>query len=230
MLSQIFYLLLISIILLFFLIRFIYKSQKNENLGYIQKEDFNSNIFVPIEEYNEPFFKNLNFQEAFFHFSGLDSLGRAGIANAVIDKIMINSLYKADSRKFEHIPYRPTGFNQREYEEINGGYLYNRCHLIGYQLISNNDVRNLITGTRDFNINGMLPIENAIFEFIKNEDGIVKYEVTPDFRKDELVARGVYIKAVGLVGKEIRLKINVYIKNIQKGIKIDYKTGASRKE
>lgn len=223
------YIILILILVILF-VKFYHKSQKNEEYGYIHNEEFNSNIFVPVEEYSEYFFENIDFEQAFFQFSGLDYLGRAGIANAVIDKLMINTLVPKDYKRYEYVSYRPTGYHQKEYQNIENGYLYNRCHLIGYQLIGNNDYRNLITGTRDFNVKGMLPIENAIYEFIKNEDGIVKYEVIPDFRKEELVARGAYIKAIGLVNKEVKLKINVYVKNIQEGIKIDYKTGISRKD
>ena len=228
MIIKLYYLLILILIIL--IIKFFHKSQKKENLGYLHKEELNSNIFVPVEEYSEYFFENIDFEQAFFQFTGLDYLGRTGIANAVIDKVMINTLSPKKYKRHEYISYKPTGYNQKEYQSIENSYLYNRCHLIGYQLIGNNDYRNLITGTRDFNVKGMLPIENAIYEFIKNEDGIVKYEVIPDFRKEELVARGVYIKAIGLANKEVKLKINVYVKNIQEGIKIDYKTGISRKE
>lgn len=228
MIINLYYLLILILIIL--IVNFYYKSQKNEDLGYLHKEELNSNIFVPVKEYSEYFFENIDFEQAFFQFTGLDYLGRAGIANAVIDKVMLNTLSPSKYKRYEYISYKPTGYNQREYQNIENGYLYNRCHLIGYQLIGNNDYRNLITGTRDFNVKGMLPIENAIYEFIKNEDGIVKYEVIPDFRKEELVARGAYIKAIGVARGEVRLKINVYVKNIQEGIKIDYKTGISRKE
>lgn len=228
MIIKLYYLLILILIIL--IVKFFHKSQKNEDLGYLHKEELNSNIFVPIEEYSEYFFENIDFEQAFFQFTGLDYLGRAGIANAVIDRVMINTLVPRNYKRREYISYKPTGYNQKEYQSIDNSYLYNRCHLIGYQLIGNNDYRNLITGTRDFNVKGMLPIENAIYEFIKNEDGIVKYEVIPDFRKEELVARGAYIKAIGLARGEVKLKINVYVKNVQEGIKIDYKTGISRKE
>lgn len=228
MIIKLYYLLILILIIL--IVKFFHKSQKNEDLGYLHKEELNSNIFVPIEEYSEYFFENIDFEQAFFQFTGLDYLGRAGIANAVIDRVMINTLVPRNYKRREYISYKPAGYNQKEYQSIDNSYLYNRCHLIGYQLIGNNDYRNLITGTRDFNVKGMLPIENAIYEFIKNEDGIVKYEVIPDFRKEELVARGAYIKAIGLARGEVKLKINVYVKNVQEGIKIDYKTGISRKE
>lgn len=224
---------LIIIAIIIFILIISKKSKKNENLGYIPKDkiknkyEINSDIFVPDNEFSEYFFENTDFNQPFFQFSGLDHLGRAGISNAVIDKVMINSL-KRDKDK--NINYKPSGFYQKKYKEIEDGFLYNRCHLLGYQLIYNDDKRNLMTGTRDFNVKGMLPIENAICEFITNEEGIVKYEVIPDFHKDELLARGAYIKAIGVSGGEVRLKINGYVKNIQAGIKIDYNTGFSRKE
>lgn len=119
----------------------------------------------------------------------------------------------------------PTGWINVEY---NGEYLYNRCHLIGFQLTGENaNEQNLITGTRYMNVEGMLPFENEVADYIEETDNHVLYRVTPDFQGDELVARGVQIEAYSVEDDGEGICFNVYVYNIQPGVEIDYMTGES---
>ena len=119
----------------------------------------------------------------------------------------------------------PTGWVQAKYD---GEYLYNRCHLIGHQLAGEDaNELNLITGTRYFNVSGMLIFENQVADYIKeNENNHVLYRVTPVFEGDNLVASGVEIEAYS-VEDNGKLCFNIFVYNIQPGIEIDYKTGKS---
>ena len=123
---------------------------------------------------------------------------------------------------------KPTGWKQKKY---NGEYLYNRCHLIGYQLSDENDNElNLITGTRYFNVTGMLPFENKVAEYIKeNENNHVLYRVTPVFEGENFLASGVEIEAYSVEDNGKGICFNVYVYNIQPGITINYLTGESTK-
>ena len=122
----------------------------------------------------------------------------------------------------------PTGWVQKKYDDQ---YLYNRCHLIGYQLSSENDNElNLITGTRYFNVEGMLPFENMVADYInENENNHVLYRVTPIFENDNLLAKGVEIEAYSVEDNGKGVSFNVFVYNIEPGININYKTGESSK-
>ena len=112
---------------------------------------------------------------------------------------------------------------------MDGKYLYNRCHLIGWQLSGENaNERNLITGTRYMNTEGMLPFENMVADYIKETDGHVLYRVTPIFVEDELVARGVQMEAYSIEDAGASICFNVFVYNVQPGIEIDYSDGSSR--
>lgn len=113
--------------------------------------------------------------------------------------------------------------------EYDGHYLYNRCHLIGFQLTGENaNEQNLITGTRFLNMEGMLPFENMVADYIQETQHHVLYRVTPDFRDNELVARGVQIEAYSIEDYGEGICFNIYAYNIQPGIQINYATGESR--
>lgn len=117
----------------------------------------------------------------------------------------------------------PTGWINVEYD---GGYLYNRCHLIGFQLTGENaNEKNLITGTRFMNVEGMLPFENLVADYINETLNHVLYRVTPDFQGDELVARGVQMEAYSIEDNGEGVCFNIYVYNIQPGVGIDYSTG-----
>lgn len=123
---------------------------------------------------------------------------------------------------------KPTGWHTVKYSNVDGKYLYNRCHLIGYQLSGENaNAKNLITGTRYLNIDGMLPFENEVGEYVKETDNHVLYRVTPIFVGDELVARGVLMEGYSVEDGGKGVCYNVFCYNNQPGISIDYKTGES---
>jgi len=156
-------------------------------------------------------------------YANLDSLNRVTTANALLSKSTM------PTAKREPLYVNPTGWKNKPYT-VNGkrGYLYNRSHLIGYQLTGqNNNLKNLMTGTRSLNDPGMTAYENPVASYLKSHPGdYVRYQVQPVFRGNELVARGVHMqaKSVGSAG----ISYNVYIFNIQAGIKINYSTGASQ--
>ena len=123
---------------------------------------------------------------------------------------------------------KPTGWHTVKYSGIDGNYLYNRCHLIGYQLTAENaNEKNLITGTRYMNVDGMLPFENMVADYIKETNNHVLYRVTPIFEENNLLASGVLMEAKSVEDNGEGVLFNVYCYNVQPGIKIDYKTGES---
>ena len=124
---------------------------------------------------------------------------------------------------------KPTGWHTVKYDMVEGKYLYNRCHLIGYQLTAENaNEENLITGTRYMNTEGMLPFENMVADYIKETGNHVMYRVTPVFEGENLVASGVQMEAESVEDQGADLSFNVYVYNVQPGVEIDYKTGESR--
>lgn len=156
-------------------------------------------------------------------YSELDSLGRCGPAIASIGKDLM------PTQKREAIGMiKPSGWQTVKYDHVEGKYLYNRCHLIGFQLTAENaNEKNLITGTRYMNTEGMLPFENETAEYIRETGNHVLYRVTPVFEGDNLVASGVQMEAYSVEDSGAGVKFNVYVYNVQPGITIDYKTGQS---
>ena len=172
-----------------------------------------------IPEFNETDY----ITESFETYSSLDSLGRAGVAyaNIGIDLMPTEKRGSIGSVK-------PTGWHTVKYDIVDGKYLYNRCHLIGYQLSAENaNKENLITCTRQMNTKGMLPFENQVADYVKKTNNHVLYRVTPVYIDDNLLASGVNIEAYSVEDKGEGIKFNVFVYNIQNGITIDYKTGDS---
>ena len=157
-------------------------------------------------------------------YSDLDDLGRCGPAFAnICEEIM-------PTRERENIgQIKPSGWHTIKYNDIvDGNYLYNRCHLIGYQLAGENaNENNLITGTRWLNVQGMLPFENMVADYVKQTENHVLYRVTPIFENQNLVASGVQMEAESVEDQGEGICFNVFIFNIQPGIVIDYATGDS---
>lgn len=121
---------------------------------------------------------------------------------------------------------KPTGWKNKSYDTVDGGYVYNRCHLIGFQLTGENaNEENLITGTRYMNVEGMLPFEDEVAAYIKETDNHVMYRVTPVFEGDDLVASGVQMQAESVEDDGVGISFNVYVYNVQPYVVIDYKTG-----
>ena len=178
---------------------------------------------------NVPFFtENELGTECMEFYSELDSLGRCGVVYAVCGKATMPP--QGDERgEIGHV--KPSGWIQGKYDSklVDGGYLYNRSHLIGWQLTDEDDnVKNLITGTRYFNVKGMLPFENMVADYIRESGDKVMYRVTPIYEGKNLVASGVLMEAMSLSDGGEELSFCVYCYNVQPGIAIDYKTGANK--
>lgn len=162
--------------------------------------------------------------EAFENYSDLDFLGRCGVAYANICKELMPT-----EERGEIGMVKPSGWHTVKYSDrIDGNYLYNRCHLIGYQLAGENaNEKNLITGTRYLNVTGMLPFENEVADYVESTGNHVLYRVTPVYDGDNLVASGVQMEAESVEDKGAGVCFNVYVYNVQPGVIIDYATGDS---
>lgn len=171
---------------------------------------------------NIPQFEEEDFEKAVFEkYSSLDLLGRCGTAYAKLGKELM------PEKKRESISeVIPTGWQNKKYASIDQGYLYNRCHLIGYQLAGENaNEKNLITGTRYMNVDGMLPLENKVADYIQETGNHVLYRVTPIYNGADMVASGVQMEAESVEDGGKGVCFNVYCYNVQPGIEIDYATG-----
>lgn len=173
---------------------------------------------------NIPDFPEEDFtEESFETYSDLDSLGRCGVAYANIGEDLMPTTKRGSIGQI-----KPSGWHTVKYDSVDGKYLYNRCHLIGYQLTAENaNEKNLITGTRYLNTEGMLPFENMVADYIKETGNHVLYRVTPLFDGNNLVATGVQMEAESVEDKGDGILYNVFCYNIQPGITIDYKSGDS---
>lgn len=173
---------------------------------------------------NEPDFDEADMTETSFEtYSDLDALGRCGAAYANIG----TDLMPTESRSSIGA-VKPSGWQTVRYDCVDGKYLYNRCHLIGYQLTAENaNKQNLITGTRYLNVTGMLPFEDMVADYIKETDNHVLYRVTPIFQGNNLVASGVQMEAKSVEDDGEGVLFNVYCYNVQPFITIDYATGES---
>ena len=161
--------------------------------------------------------------EAFETYSELDALGRCGPAYANICLEIMPTEPRGDIGQV-----KPSGWQTVKYDCVDGKYLYNRCHLIGYQLAGENANRkNLITGTRYMNVEGMLPFENMVDDYVENTGNHVLYRVTPVFEGANLVASGVQLEAFSVEDEGEGVCFNVYVYNVQPGVGIDYATGES---
>lgn len=180
--------------------------------------------YVRINE-NIPFFQESEYTTtAFENYIDLDELGRCGVAYANICKEMMPT-----EKRGEIGMIKPTGWHTVRYDDlVEGKYLYNRCHLIGYQLAGENaNEKNLITGTRYFNVDGMLPFENEVDRYVEETNHHVLYRVTPIFEGNNLVAKGVQMEAFSVEDGGEGICFNVFVYNSQPGIAIDYLTGES---
>ena len=173
---------------------------------------------------NVPYFTDADLTDVSFEsYSDLDSLGRCGVAYASVSQDTMPTEKRGSIGEV-----KPTGWHTAKYDNVDGKYLYNRCHLIGYQLTAENaNVKNLITGTRYLNVQGMLPFENLTADYVKETGNHVMYRVTPVFEGDNLVASGVLMEAESVEDQGEGVLFCVYVYNVQPGIAIDYATGES---
>lgn len=182
--------------------------------------EYNGTPYIEINN-NIPYFTESDLTvESYESYSELDALGRCGTAMACVGKDLMPT---EDRESISEI--KPSGWINKDYGDlVDGGYLYNRCHLIGFQLTGENaNEKNLITGTRYMNTEGMLPFENMVADYIKETNNHVLYRVTPIYDSDNLVANGVLMEARSIEDDEILF--NVYCYNVQPGVTIDYETG-----
>ena len=183
--------------------------------------DYEGEPYVVLND-NEPDFAEAELTtEAYEDYSSLDALGRCGEAEACIGEELMPT---GERESISSV--KPTGWVNEKYDSVDGGYLYNRCHLIGYQLSGENaNEENLITGTRYMNVEGMLPFEDMVADYVHETDNHVMYRVTPVFEGDDLVASGVQMEAESVEDDGEGVSFNVYVYNVQPDITIDYATG-----
>ena len=212
-------------------------SKDTADAGKPQDELVNNNSYVSLDAIpaydgkayvavnnNEPFFTDSDMTTtAFENYSDLDSLGRCGVAYANICKEIMPT-----EKRGKIGMIKPSGWHTVKYDVIKDRYLYNRCHLIGYQLAGENaNPKNLITGTRYLNVEGMLPFENLVADYVNNTGNHVLYRVTPMFSGSNLVANGVLIEAKSVEDNGGGILFNVYCYNVQPGVGINYENGDS---
>lgn len=184
---------------------------------------FSGNPYVVVND-NVPYFSDKELSTTSFEdYSELDSLGRCGGAYASIGKDIMPTEKRGS---IGHI--KPSGWKTIKYDFVDGKYLYNRCHLIGFQLAAENDnEKNLITGTRYMNVDGMLPFENMVADYVKETGNHVQYRVTPIYDGNNPVATGVLMEGKSVEDAGEGVLFNVFCYNAQPGVEIDYTTGNS---
>lgn len=185
--------------------------------------EFSDEPYVILND-NKPYFTDdMMSDKAYEFYSELDDLGRCGYVMACVGTEIMPT-----EERGEIGMVKPTGWHTVKYDNVDGKYLYNRCHLIGYQLSGENANRkNLITGTRYLNIEGMLPFENLIAEYVEETNNHVLYRVTPIFEGDNLLATGVQMEGYSVEDNGEEICFNVFAYNAQPGITINYATGES---
>lgn len=185
--------------------------------------EYSGEDYVVVND-NIPYFDDEDVTDEYFeYYSPLDSLGRCGEAfvNICQDTMPTEPRGSISSIK-------PSGWHTYKYDFVDGKYLYNRCHLIGYQLAGDNYKTNLITGTRQFNVDGMLPFENMVADYVKETDNHVVYRVTPMYDGDNLVADGVLMEAESVEDGGDGVMFCIFAYNVQDGVSIDYATGETK--
>lgn len=186
-----------------------------------QIPEYSGDPYVVLND-NQPEFSEEDMTTTSYeYYSELDSLGRCGVTMACIGQDLMPT---GDRESISSV--KPTGWVNNPYDFVDGEYVYNRCHLIGFQLTGENANRNnLITGTRYMNVQGMLPFENMVADYINETGNHVLYRVTPIFDGEDLVAGGVQMEAWSVEDDGDGICFNVYCYNVQPGVVIDYATG-----
>ena len=185
---------------------------------------FSGEPYVVLADNVPGFTKDELTSKSYETYSPLDRLGRCGVAQACVGTDLMSTEERGSIGSV-----KPTGWQTVKYDCVDGKYLYNRCHLIGYQLSGENaNKENLITGTRYMNVDGMLPFENMVADYVKETGNHVLYRVTPIYDGDNLVAGGVQMEALSVEDGGEGICFNVYVYNCQPGVSIDYATGESQ--
>lgn len=224
--------LLIALLGAYFIVPEVIPEAPATNIDISNIPAYSGDAYVAINN-NVPYFEESDYTtEAYENYSELDSLGRCGVVTACLGK---ETMPAEDEERGSINNVTPSGWVQKRYDAdlVSGGWLYNRCHLIGWQLSAENDnERNLITGTRYFNAGnseeqGMLLFENMVADYIKETENHVLYRVTPVYEGNNLVASGILMEAYSVEDSGEGICFNVYFYNVQPGITIDYATGES---
>lgn len=185
--------------------------------------EYTDSPFVAIEDNVPDFTEDEITEKSFEKYSPLDDLGRCGVTFACVGKDIMPTEERGAIGQI-----KPTGWHTVKYDFVDGKYLYNRCHLIGFQLTGENaNINNLITGTRYFNVEGMLPFEDMVADYVRETENHVMYRVSPIYKDNELVARGVRMEAWSVEDKGDGICFDVFVYNVQPGVVIDYATGES---
>lgn len=190
---------------------------------YAELPEYDGQPWIVVND-DEPYFLDEEMKpESYVHYSSLDLFGRCGPADAVLSA---DTLPTEDRESIAEV--KPTGWQSVRYDFVDGESLYNRCHLIAFSLCgANAEERNLITGTRSMNINGMLDNEMEVLEYIRETGNHVRYRVTPVFVGDELVARGVLMEAWSIEDAGEGICYCIYAYNVEPGVEIDYRDGSN---
>jgi len=215
---------LLAVVLLFSSCTYSFIGLTDKSISLDEIPEFSYEAYVEINGNVPDFDENDLKAKSYETYGRLDALGRCSQCKACIGI----DLMPTEKRGAIGM-VKPTGWHSDKYNNVDGKYLYNRCHLIGYQLTAENaNERNLITGTRYLNVDGMLPFEDEVADYIKETGNHVLYEVTPVFKDAELVARGVHMQARSIEDGGEGVSFNVYCFNAQPGIEIDYQTGDNK--
>lgn len=203
-------------------------TQSPENIGCTLETlpAFSGEPYVVLADNRPEFTEEELTGDAYEYYSPLDELGRCGFAQASVGVELMPTEERGAIGSV-----KPSGWQTAKYDCVDGKYLYNRCHLIGFQLTGENaNKQNLITGTRYMNVDGMLPFENLVADYVKETEHHVLYRVTPCYTGENLVADGVQMEAMSVEDGGEGVCFNVYVYNVQPGVEIDYATGESRLE
>lgn len=199
------------------------KQQVQEEITLDDIDLYRENCYVELCGNQPDYTKEEYTLKPFESYSELDDLGRCGVAYANICQELM-----PEEERGEIGMVKPSGWHTVKYDCVDGKYLYNRCHLIGYQLAGENaNEKNLITGTRYMNVEGMLPFENEVADYVESTNHHVLYRVTPVFSGDNLIADGVEMEAYSVEDQGQGICFHVFVYNVQPGIRIDYATGES---
>ena len=216
----------VVVILLLLVLYFVLPAPEPEVVPEVSVDEipaYSGEAFVILEN-NVPAFQEKDYvTESYEFYDDLDAMNRCTYTMACIGPDLMPTEDRGNIGMV-----RPTGWVTAKYDFVDGKYLYNRCHLIGFQLTGENaNERNLITGTRYMNVEGMLPFENMVADYIKETGNHVLYRVVPIFKGDNLVASGVTMEAWSVEDSGEGICFHVYVYNVQPGVEIDYATGES---
>lgn len=196
---------------------------KNSLKKVVSPKNYSGKPYVIINDNKPSFSKKEITKKSYETYSKLDSYGRCGVAMACVGRDIMPTEERGSIGRV-----KPSGWHTVKYDCVDGKYLYNRCHLIGYQLTGENaNEKNLITGTRYLNVDGMLPFENLVADYVKETNNHVMYRVIPIYEGDNMLASGVEMEAYSVEDNGDGVSFHVYCYNVQPGVKIDYKNGDS---